>query len=763
MSNSYIEYGSPIDTPAIGELTLSAAQDAFHACESNSCYEIIELRKLEGEEGLVAEIIVADCTCKEIPSRNAIGILIRERVALTLMADESKMPEVRMLRKDFPVIPHCNHVEEGTPTSLCLYFEPWSAVRRTWTAQQFLQRVEWWLTLAAKKDLHPADQELEQIYFNSPYKVITPPNFKNLTALSDEPLKLFPCSDSFLKLFYSNDTDDNRSNVKITPILVDFFDIVHGKIERTPSTLAQLNHQIITRGQSLLSKFQEAIELYTKTNSTEGFIIKDTEKHTLLLLRFFKIREEGMPVERVETHGYFIDCDIVTLGAQLGILEQHPETKDKYFIDTLGGKKEPQEIWKEHELLPVEIKEGISLDQARHFSGINIETTSFKGCLVGLGALGSTIATLWSKEAWGEWTYIDSDKIEPHNIVRHIATEKMAGFSKAYVMSDLNSNNFYPGESTPHFFDDNVLNSSNKSIQETIQKSDLLVDASTTLEVPREISQLDNTPRSASIFLTPSGDASVLLLEDSERKIRLTTLESQYYRAILTFPWGEAHLKNHKGHLAVGLGCRDVSLVMSYEKITLHSAILAQQVRVLRDQTQPKLKIWISDDENSEVQVHDIPISPVICCTCGNWEIVLDDYLVKKLNKIRHEKLPTETGGIILGYADHILNQIFVVDICPAPIDSEEKIGSFIRGCQGLPEVVDSASDRTANVVGYIGEWHSHPQNHNAIPSAADQILIGDLSKNMWKEGRPALMLIVGENNITITVKVGAQKWTTEI
>ena len=761
MSSSYIEYGSPIDPTARGELTLSTAQEAFNACKSNPCYEIIELRKLEGEEGLVAEIIVADCMCRETPSRNDIGILIRERVALTFMKDKAKMPEVRMLRKDFPVIPHCNYVKEGEPTSLCLYFEPWSAVRRTWTAQQFLQRLTWWLTAAAKGKLHREDQPVEPLYFDSSQKFTLPPS----DALQNGPLKFIPISENYYRSAYEDDIPANvHIDNNLVPISVSIPPVTHGEIEFFPFNLGELNDQIERRGSTFSAKLFDAIREHLQNNTTEKYVTRNPLEGCLIILHIPVARNKDSAPERVDVSGFFVGTDLAFLGESLGALYRMENYKpSRYFAIELLGKTEVSNSWREIKISPVEIIQENSFETAQQGSGLNVESSNFQGTLVGVGALGSTVLNIWNKEAWGKWNIIDPDVINPHNIIRHLATSHLIGVNKAEAVAHLVDSNYYNSYSVTVNQGQNFQDLLKDETHSTITQPDIIIDASTTLEVPRELSISDNCTRSASIFLTPSGNASVLLLEDCERIVRLNHIESQYYRAILTSPWGGDHLKNHKGHLAVGLGCRDVSLVMSYEKIALHSAILSQQVRILRDQTHPKLKVWISDDENSAVQVHDIPISPVICCTCGNWEIVLDNYLVKELNKIRHEKLPSETGGIILGYADHILKQIFIVDICPAPIDSEEKIGSFIRGCQGLPEVVDSASDRTANVVGYIGEWHSHPQNHNATPSTADQILIDDLSNNMWNEGRPVLMLIVGENNITITTKEGDQKWTTEI
>ncbi|WP_366145451.1 Mov34/MPN/PAD-1 family protein [Methylovulum sp.] len=59
----------------------------------------------------------------------------------------------------------------------------------------------------------------------------------------------------------------------------------------------------------------------------------------------------------------------------------------------------------------------------------------------------------------------------------------------------------------------------------------------------------------------------------------------------------------------------------------------------------------------------------------------------------------------------------------------------------------------TANIVGYIGEWHSHPPLYSAQPSSTDYQLIHTLAETLSKDGQPALMIIVSSNNITITVQ----------
>jgi hypothetical protein len=47
----------------------------------------------------------------------------------------------------------------------------------------------------------------------------------------------------------------------------------------------------------------------------------------------------------------------------------------------------------------------------------------------------------------------------------------------------------------------------------------------------------------------------------------------------------------------------------------------------------------------------------------------------------------------------------------------------------------------------YVGEWHSHPDGHNTLPSADDILVFSWLTERMDDGGLPALMAIVGQGN----------------
>ena len=176
MSEEYIKFGELLDSSNYEKLTIHAAEQTYCAALAHNEYELVDLRYL-GEGENYSEIVVVDFTNDAVPSRNEVGIKYRERLGLRFFQNPSIFPEVRALRSNFPITFHQHDVSSGEPLSLCIYFEPWSAVERTWTPQKHLRRIQWWLEKMSCGELHTEDQPLEPFYFDSRYTLILPTDF----------------------------------------------------------------------------------------------------------------------------------------------------------------------------------------------------------------------------------------------------------------------------------------------------------------------------------------------------------------------------------------------------------------------------------------------------------------------------------------------------------------------------------------------------------------------------------------------------------
>jgi integrative and conjugative element protein (TIGR02256 family) len=367
-----------------------------------------------------------------------------------------------------------------------------------------------------------------------------------------------------------------------------------------------------------------------------------------------------------------------------------------------------------------------------------------------VGSLGSAMADIWSREGWGRWTFIDPDDVAPHNLVRHISTSGAVGFPKAQCVRAHVAHSLGHDRKDASAICSRANDMTHSDVVAALENAALLVDASTTIEVPRDWSERP-LPRSASLFFTHSGMSAVLLIEDHEQQIRLSALEAQYYRAIITEPWGEEHLQR-PDELRVGAGCRDHSLVLSNELVKLHAAQLARRLRKATDYASAAIQVWTLNDATGGISVASVPVRHTNSIDCVGWSVRWDEGLRHKLGAMRKAGLPSETGGIVVGVIDQKLRTLTMVDASPAPADSHAEATGFIRGTEGSQDYVSRCARLTGGMVDYIGEWHSHPAGHSASPSTTDVVLLATLAERLEADGVPALMVIVSQSDLSVSL-----------
>ena len=134
--------------------------------------------------------------------------------------------------------------------------------------------------------------------------------------------------------------------------------------------------------------------------------------------------------------------------------------------------------------------------------------------------------------------------------------------------------------------------------------------------------------------------------------------------------------------------------------------------------------------------------------------------VIDRCFELRSRKLPKETGGILVGYFDVPRKTVYLVDALPAPPDSVEHTTAFIRGTKGLRESLNRIRERTAKVVDYVGEWHSHPIGVSVQPSYLDTDLLRQITEEMRSDGWPGVILISGDGGTcAIYVQTGEDLW----
>lgn len=723
-------------------LTISRARALLDAVQRQRDYSLIRLLRHPVEGASTTECLIVEVECHGVPPKNLVGIRYRERLALCVPNDPTKLIEVLALRQDFPILMHQNQGVHGAPASLCLYFEPPASVMRTWTPAAFLRRIQWWLEKSARGELHPVDQPVEHLFFASKYEIVLPwnlaeqrknPTLRFVVALRQErPDQGFTC---FLEPV-SKGTPQAKT---VTHFELALPPIVHGFVERDPVTLGQLADLLARRDVDLITPLRATLQ---DSVGEAGAAASADDKATVILLHIPIQRNAAAEPDGITHRAFLVPIGALELGAAAGALLVH---QNRYYKDVMN--QQPSTAWRDQPVLPMDVLTQNDGAAARRQSGISEEGPT--GVLVGAGSLGSALLNLWGRGGWGHWTVIDKDHIKPHNISRHAAYAQHIGETKATVVAGLHDATMEGAtEMVPVVAD--AMDLTQESVARALSAATLIVDASTTLEYPRAASSVDPLGRHCSVFVTPDGNAAVLLAEDARRAHRLRTLEAQYYRAMIQADWGKTHLSGHANTFWSGASCRDISAVMPYSRIVGHASTLAEQIQAAAARENALIRVWQRDPVRGAVGVHDAPVLPERRITLGDLDLFIDDGVEQQLRDMRRRGLPNETGGVLLGYYDFNIKAVVIVAGLPAPPDSKASRDSFERGVAGLAEAVREANVRTAGVVNYIGEWHSHPPGHSASPSRNDLVQLIHLALGMADDGLPAVQLIVGEHDLQL-------------
>lgn len=757
MSEEYFSYPESAKT-RIDLLQLRKSQKVAEYFSKSKLVDDLNYYAVEKNGEVVMEIIVFEFICHSVPPINSAGINYKERLALEISKDDTILIRVLALRKNFPTLPHQNHTRQGCPKDLCLYFEPVDVVNRTWTVQSLLFRIQNWVVKSSLGILHADDQPLENQFFESKYELVLPfdyrdkANVKSSETLSIERVEIR--KNSAETIIVSEGDNPNFKPFKIAKLFLP--KIVHGQIYVHPSSLAEMHDYMATNRVDFHKAMQDALITHV-----EGGYTPLPDEMTFFLLHIPLCREANLEPEKLQILGLVSLKNIGEIGEALGIFNRGVgQDSSKYFATPIIGnitQSARTELWRTIEISPVSILFKNDPKQSRLQSGLSSEGPN--GIIVGVGSLGSTLVDFWVRSGWGKWTIVDSDHIKPHNLSRHIATAEHIGLSKVEAVTRI-ADCINGGANPISSIEIDALKLLEGQYENKTKDAELILDFSTTLSYPRAASINRNLPRHISGFVTPSANAGVILAEDKSRECSMLTVEAQYYRALISHGWGENHLTGNNGKFWSGASCRDTSFVMAYNKIALFAALFCERIQEMYDIAEGEIVIFERTDDKGEIKIHSYQARNEVNAERGNFTVSYDEGLLEKLMRMRLENLPNETGGILLGYYDFNIRRIVVVDALPAPRDSISNRNSFTRGVEDQSEIVENINKKTANVVGYIGEWHSHPNGCSSFPSKEDIIQLCELSSNLAEEGLPAIQFIVSEQEISsLIAEYQSDKW----
>lgn len=726
------------------ELRLPKAREIADALHTGDLpfVQLVECRRLS--EGSQAEVIVFDVEV-ELGQWQIHDIHRYERVAVIFDRDDMTYPEVLALRPDFPRVPHLNLRKNELPRSLCLFEEPYSELKLRWTVSLFLERVREWLALTAKGRLHAEDQPLEPLLFGSPWPLVIPLDLfaKSGQGSSPELLMVYRVNggnDRPVLIAGREQNDFNKQYaLKYTAMALQGDPQAHGIIYQQPGNLAELSEFLKTANIDLLQEMRTRL-LTWQRNGDHRDLLNDK---LIIIVALPKTREASSAAETTDLWAFLCAKPIAEIGEYIGVWQPH--NGQIGLLYPFDQEKRGGQV----EVAILNPMFAFSRESAARLSGV-AERERSKVVAVGVGALGSQVFLNLIRMGFGEWVLIDKDYLLPHNLARHGLGGLDVGYSKAEMLALL-ANQTIQGTSIASAIVADILNPSSEqaeAISAALKSADIILDASASVAVARYLARdADSPARRASVFLNPSGTDVVLLVEDLERKTTLDILEMQYYRFLIQEPALANHLRQGDSQIRYARSCRDLSSNIPQDLVALHAAIVSRAIRTVPSDTKARIALWQTDTVELSTMMHRIDPPGTIERKINEWAVCTDQYLLNKMWRMRAEKLPNETGGILIGSFDMQRKIVYVLDLLPSPPDSTEWPTIYIRGCKGLTQQVSEIEKITAGMLGYVGEWHSHPCNCGCSPSGDDRKAFRWLARNRNIAGFPALMLIVGDHN----------------
>ncbi len=693
-------------------------------------------------------------TFEDIDIREVEPILI----IFNLKGYPTTSPIIKSNRKDFPVqmLPHLYAVKDSKAPTLCLV----RGSRNEWFANKRVSDViivaKQWLSKASSGQLIEDGGEFDPIrlqgyssyliykystllniiinkfsfFSEQNYAIGLMATFKDQVYVNNNDLSFqffgyvpFSKSQEFKEITSKNNSDkpENKSNQKLLFGLFHWTDKIYSDYEvQLPSNYIELKdfahkHDI---------NIEESIDSYIKND--------------------FQVLQ-GIPL-------------VIGIKRPSKLIEYDGDYEFFHFLISAGLENLKGSIINDDaKVLLLSHREPLSPELARKITGVDkMKKTVF----IGAGALGSKVIMNFARGGNFNLTVIDNDKLSPHNLVRHELFMESVGDNKASsIVNKIKDFLLLDSKSTVKSITSSIFHLDEK---EEIEKNDWLIDTTASLNVQNWLcnDNLVKIQNRARIELAYRGRLGFLYIEGQDCNPRIDDLINYIYYLSLKIEiisdWLRLEQKKKEGEdydiVDVGLGCNSATVIMSNDFISFHAAIMS---KILANESSRDsigksglINISILSDNGYEVYSENYLIEPFLIFECqngSNWEIRMLPKVLKKIKKEAKKYGKLETGGIFIGIANYKTKTIHVFDTIKAPKDSKRSSVYFYRGINSLPSQVDYIKKMSGDMIGYIGEWHTHPMGLDKL-SSVDLAAVEKLKPLNEKVPIPTFISVLSKN-----------------
>jgi len=379
----------------------------------------------------------------------------------------------------------------------------------------------------------------------------------------------------------------------------------------------------------------------------------------------------------------------------------------------------------------------------------NVISSERKLVIAGCGALGSKVSLNLARMGFNQQILIDDDIYLPHNSVRNeIFPPTFFGINKASLISHLIK---------LMYTENKVININKNGMDFEFEKyTDYsIIDCTVSQQFMYFV--LNNQTIIHPIMrceISDSGKLGINYLEGEERNPNLLEMRFKlWYMALENDDLSNWLINNSEekefNEVSIGYGCSSNTMVLDNSTISNHASIVPHAYINKHKSLTGTIFLNFFKKENLEknyVKIYDVE---------KFIRIELDGIRVSISNIALEKALVTlddvcENAGIWIGGYDDILNEIIIIDTYISKEHIREK-HEIKCGINDVNEVIAKIMKKTNNLLGYVGEWHTH-LNADSSPSSKD-IEAYKLVRNTFNiNHRPLLMSIFSKCDCTHTI-----------
>jgi Prokaryotic homologs of the JAB domain len=195
--------------------------------------------------------------------------------------------------------------------------------------------------------------------------------------------------------------------------------------------------------------------------------------------------------------------------------------------------------------------------------------------------------------------------------------------------------------------------------------------------------------------------------------------------------------------MQVGQGCGSLSMPMTDARLSAMSATVTEVITGCMDEPKPIGTIYVAISApklpTTVWRRQEVPPFVQIQIEGGaGWVLRLSPRIAAMIRQEAAAWPAVETGGVIMGVASARLKVVTVVDVLPAPIDSQRSAAHFLLGTVGLQAAIEARHESSGQTLFDIGTWHSHLSDQG--PSPTDWATAAKLTS---ERAPPSVLMIV--------------------